>query len=342
MRKRIVLRADGSSTIGFGHVYRLLAISEMLSPYFDCIFITREAPEILFEQIKSFCRDIILLPTENEKEEIDFVLKHINVEDIVVLDGYDFSEGYQKAIKNNGNKLVCIDDIAGKHFYADAVFNHAEGVEENIYDTESYTHLYLGVKYALLRQAFLEAAFTPSTFKEPICAFITFGGTDHFNLPLETLKACEEIEEIESIYLIMPGETINAKNIDDFIASSKKQVHTRVNATAEEMTGIMRQCSLAIVSASNITYELGCIKMSMVAVRFVDNQNNLARFLKKNNLAEVVQYNSTTIKNDISASVKKLLSDHQLIKEQIKNQQFFFDGRSAERVYSVFEKLSHD
>jgi spore coat polysaccharide biosynthesis predicted glycosyltransferase SpsG len=44
------------------------------------------------------------------------------------------------------------------HFVADAVINHAGGIEASRYSVEPYTQLCLGPAYALLRKPFIEAA----------------------------------------------------------------------------------------------------------------------------------------------------------------------------------------
>jgi UDP-2,4-diacetamido-2,4,6-trideoxy-beta-L-altropyranose hydrolase len=340
MKKHVVFRADGSDVIGFGHVYRLLALAEMLNESFECIFVTKEAPEVLVKQMKTYCKEVKLMSAENETDELRQLTGLLNKEDIVVLDGYGFSEFYQKAIKTIGNALVCIDDTADKYFYADAVINHAEGVKEDEYRRTSQTKLFLGVKYALLRKDFLQAAKVERTPMNPDTVFISFGGTDLLNLPLTALTVCEKYDFIRNIHLIMPGKSANTGEIEKFMSTSRKKISAWKNLSAEEMISVMKECGLAIVSASTISYEISSMKMGMIAVQTADNQKNLAGFLQSNGLAQVIQFSEETISEELSRNLEKFFNNS-LAASQMESQQYFFDGRSSERINSIFENLSH-
>lgn len=74
----------------------------------------------------------------------------------MVLDNYFFTTDYQRAIKEKGCCLVCVDDMHDKHYVADVVINHGL-TDESLFDVEPYTKLCLGFDWALLRHPFIEA-----------------------------------------------------------------------------------------------------------------------------------------------------------------------------------------
>ena len=342
MKKRVVLRADGSSTIGFGHVYRLMALAEILSDFFDCIFLTKEAPPIVRQQLEIFCKELFLIPAGDEKEEFFFVKEKIAKNDILVLDGYNFSEEYQIAIKGNGNKLVCLDDTAERHFFADVVINHAEAVNASVYQKEAYTKLYLGVQYALLRKPFLELAKKRRELSKEVNIFIAFGGTDAYDLPLEALRVCQQIEGVNTIYLVLGNDVSANERIQQFVRASGKKIHLKSNASAIEMIAMMELCKIAIVSASTISYELSCVQIGMIAIRTVANQQRLSDFLCREGLAQVITFEKEKIARDMLEQLNKLLDNEMLIVEQMSRQHIFFDGCSGEKLISVFHNLAHD
>jgi len=48
--------------------------------------------------------------------------------DVVVLDGYNFDEQYQRTLSQQAHKLVYIDDLVQGQQVANVVINHARGV----------------------------------------------------------------------------------------------------------------------------------------------------------------------------------------------------------------------
>ena len=97
--------------------------------------------------------------TISYKEEALRWVNALQGNEIVVLDGYNFDTVYQTEIKSKGCKLVCIDDIHAYHFVADVVINHAPDISREQYSCESYTKLYLGTEYLLLKKLFCTMLF---------------------------------------------------------------------------------------------------------------------------------------------------------------------------------------
>src|SRR5262245_29046639 len=138
MKSKVILRANGTSLIGFGHIYRLLALADILKNNFYLIFVLYKTDEFIQEEIKKYCDEIIVLDKElpyktsdeiRPTDEIEFDLDGVlEGGEIVVLDGYYFGSTYQQEVKRRNCKLVSIDDLAVNHFYADAVINHAPGL----------------------------------------------------------------------------------------------------------------------------------------------------------------------------------------------------------------------
>lgn len=181
-RRKIFFRADAGAQIGYGHFIRTLALADMLRDDFDCTFFTQSPSEYQQREAEEVC-PLVALPSDDSKfEEFIDCLKG---EEFVVLDNYFYTSEYQKQIKEKGCKLVCIDDMHDKHYYADVVINHGL-IDKKLFDIESYTRLCLGLDYALLRKPFIQAS---STVKNPNSWFISFGGTDYLNL---TEKHCRQ------------------------------------------------------------------------------------------------------------------------------------------------------
>jgi UDP-2,4-diacetamido-2,4,6-trideoxy-beta-L-altropyranose hydrolase len=244
---KVFFRADGNSQIGLGHVMRLLALVDIMKDDFECHFIIQNPSEAIQQQILTVCSNIHSIPqTQHYHQEAEQIVhQYLSPEDIIILDGYNFNSTYQKVFKNNGNSLICIDDVPAFHFYADTIINHAAGINPLEYSVEPYTQLCLGLDYALLRRPFLEAAKQPRTLKSFDKVFICFGGADANNLTQQASEVCVNLASINQIHVVL-GSAYNS--YQEFISFASQHSHLKVhqNLNATEMCALMQSCDVAI------------------------------------------------------------------------------------------------
>ena len=322
MRRKIFFRADGNTEIGMGHVIRSLALADMLKEDFECLFVTRFLTPFIEKEARQSCSEIIKLP-ESDAHFNEF-LSLLKGDEIVVLDNYFFTTEYQKAIKEIGCKLVCIDDIHDKHFVADVVINHAGGFNRQLYSTSPHTALYTGTEYALLRAAFLSRK-----EKQGTDLMISMGGADANNNILKILKIVENKEEIQSCYVVIGDAYKYEKELDEYCKKTQLNLHILKNLDMEEMANLMLKCSCAILPPSTISYEyLSLAGGELYIHKTADNQKDLYHFFCASKLAF-----------DLS---ELFIKDKNLIQESIDNQKKIFDGKSKERLRSVFSKLEKE
>src|ERR1044072_5150725 len=140
MKKKVIIRADGGTSIGMGHVVRSLALADMIRQDFDIVFAIQQPGDEVLKMIHQVTETVIHLPvTADYSDDSLRFCEYLDSEQIVVLDGYHFRTAYQEAIRKKGCKLVAIDDLHAWHHVADLVLNHADGVEHGFYSTEEYT-----------------------------------------------------------------------------------------------------------------------------------------------------------------------------------------------------------
>ena len=257
-KPRVVFRADGNAQIGLGHISRSLALAEMLSPEFNCVFAIVHPPENTLSLLGSAFQ-VIRLPELELAQELEFLASEVlQPTDIVVLDGYQFDLNYQQKIKALSCKLVFIDDLNAQPFVADAVTNHAPGLSGNSYKTEANTHLCLGFEYALLRHPFLRAARELNSRKLPVYrdrahVLITFGGADKYNLCEKITRMCLAIPAVEKISVVL-GSGSNRQAFEAGFAGGRP-VKAYTNLSAEEMCSLMLKCGVLLAPASTVVME---------------------------------------------------------------------------------------
>lgn len=248
----------------------------MLKDDFDCHFIICNPLPGLKKQILETCKTIIELPFITN--EAKYLAKFLTGSEIVVLDGYHFNTDYQRIIRESGCKVVSIDDIHTCHFVSDVVINHAPGVNPSNYSVESYTNIFLGLDYSLIRKPFLEAAKKERNISKIKNIFICFGGADYNNITMKVLKSItkKKLPQIENINVVLGGANEFKKQTKEFVQTVKNvTINTYEALSADQMTNLMQENHLAIVPASSILYEILAVKMPVISGFYVDNQINI-------------------------------------------------------------------
>lgn len=265
MRKKIYFRADAGVDIGYGHFIRTLALADMLKDNFDCVYYTVSPTLYQKEELGKVCNFVSL---EQESHFESFLL-FLKGDEIVILDNYFFTTDYQRQIKAKGCKLVCIDDMHDKHYFADIVINH--GLSNSAkFSIEGYTQLCLGYSWALLRSPFRKnRALSSKASKAKLDVVICFGGSDFNDLTGRFLDALVSEESINHLIAI-----VGDKYDTEFKISSSKVSYLH-NLSANKMADIFRNSDLAFLSASTVCMEALSCGTLVAAGYYVDNQEEL-------------------------------------------------------------------
>lgn len=320
-KKRVYLRADGNSSIGFGHMSRTLSLASMLKDEFNCIFVS--CSDAFEKEASEYCNERVTL---NEENHFTDFLAMLSADDIIVLDNYFFDGEYQKKIKDIGCKLVCIDDIHTTHFYADVVINHAEGINPEHYSCEPYSMLYTGYKYALLRPEFTQAAqlVMPESDKEGVV--ICIGGGDPLHLTPKFVEILRKIGYKGTI------TAITNESIAD--------CSTRYGLSASEMVQVFQNHYFGILPASTVAIEACACRLPFACGFFVVNQTNIYAALEKMNMC--LPLKDISIAENIEEKLKIMLNkiqDSSVLADISNNQSLIIDGKSPQRLIRIFKEL---
>jgi len=280
LKARVILRADGNSEIGIGHLVRSIALLGMLKDDFKCVFATRFLNPFIENEIESNGGELYKL-NETSNFHYNEFLSFIKPNDIVVLDNYFFNTEYQKEIKYRGCTLFCIDDIHDKHYVSDAVINHAPGISANQFSVENYTKLYLGMDYALLRKEFFNV--TPRNRSSLTKVLLCMGGADSFNITSKLIPILQKYSTIEKIDIIIGSSYIHKNSLNQTIKNSPIEIKIFSNLSAKEMVDIMQANDFAILPASTVCLEALAVGIPFIVGYTVDNQKELYQTLTRLN-----------------------------------------------------------
>lgn len=267
-KRKILFRADAGVEIGYGHFIRTLALADMLKDDFECVFYTQTPSEYQRKECEKVCK-LVELPADDTKFHL--FLETLKGEEIVVLDNYFYTTEYQKAIKEKGCKLVCIDDMHDKHYVADVVVNHGFATEVD-FSKEEYTQLYTGPSYALLRSPFLKA---DDTIKRIPCRWVVcFGGSDQNNYTGEAIWQLKKKKDNPEIVAVVGDSYLHSQQLKE------AGVTVRQKLSADEMAELFRSAANVVCSASSVCYESLACGCKVYAGYYVDNQKDFYWNLK--------------------------------------------------------------
>ena len=343
MKPHVVIRADGDSSIGMGHIVRCVALVEMIQNEFDIAFATQEPSENIVNLLKAVTSNIIRLPatTDYQIDKFNFS-KYLKPDDIVVLDGYHFKTDYQREIKNRGCKLVCIDDIYAWHHVADVVINHAADIDVSLYSADQNTRFCLGLKYVLLRKPFFYKLSEKRKIFTIKKAFISMGAADLNNLTPKFTEVLSKVKDFEEIHLMLGALNPNLKEIQTLIDANKRvKIIPHFNIGAEELSQLIKTCDLAICPASNIALECCAIGIGLISGYTAENQKGILQGLvNRKTLINWGDLNAIS-KFDIKEKVEGLCNNPGVFHDLIINQKEVLDGKSPDRLLAIFKEISN-
>tara|TARA_R110002049_G_scaffold291474_3_gene475428 strand:+ start:5051 stop:6070 length:1020 start_codon:yes stop_codon:yes gene_type:complete len=337
MAKKIIFRGDGNSDTGLGHLFRLFALIEIFKEEYEYVLVTNSSTLLTVIPEKY---NIAIIPEEVcIQDEAYWFSKHYPaIEYVLVLDGYQFNSYYQKKIKNNGYRLVYIDDLTHEHMYADLVINHSPHATIEQYNSENYTKFALGTNYAILRPSFLKKPQAKREITIPNIAFVSFGGADKHNFTYKFVLELLNIAQIKRINVVIGG-AYNFSNIFE-LGNKNDKVKIFKNLDEESLYTLMNTCNFAIAPTSTILFELISVNMYLVSGYYVENQKMGYYELVKRNVFEGIgdinKYKFNFLKNHLLNVVQTDIST------QIKSQQHLIDGNQKSRFLKLMKNLSKD
>jgi UDP-2,4-diacetamido-2,4,6-trideoxy-beta-L-altropyranose hydrolase len=287
---RILIRTDGSPTIGTGHVMRMLALARAaLERDISVSFLCAELDTALERRLRSFEIPVERIDVSpGSPQDARSTLRHYKEQacDWLVADSYAFGAGFQEAIRNAHVPLLLLDDYRHADRYsADIVLNQNLTAEERLYANRApQTRLLLGPSYALLQPEFfqrrVETRAVPDRARQLL---VTMGGADPVNATEIVMNALSQYPEPSMRARVIIGAT-NSRAGD--LANATDDSRLELLVGVEEMIEHMRWADLAISAAGTTLLELCFMQVPTILVTQAPNQASVARAAVAEGLCE--------------------------------------------------------
>lgn len=183
----LLIRADAGGDLGTGHVMRMIALGQAWQDGGGrVVFACAACPSMMVARLESEgfefkTRDIEPGSTEDLQWVIELAVSR--TADWVVLDGYHFKEGFQQKLRDQGIRVMAVDDCGHCETWpAHAVLNVNLHAGKDTVAGAAHAHdtsFLLGPRFALLRREFQTLPSpNPPDPDGRLRILVTFGGVD--------------------------------------------------------------------------------------------------------------------------------------------------------------------
>ena len=339
----LVIRADGGTEIGAGHIMRCLALAqEWQSKGGEVVFISHCDTESLRDRIEAAGIELIPVkrtyPDPMDLELTSDVLRRCRTSDRssvpvwAVLDGYHFSPDYQRALKETGCKLMVVDDMAHLPYYhADVILNQNIHAWDLNYLCNDATILLLGNKYVLIRPDFYR--WRERIREIPIRArrvLITLGGTDRNNVTTKVIRALARVDIPECEALVVVGPA-NLHVFELLKAAADTGVKVELLRDVKDMPRLMCWADVAVIAGGGTAWESAFMGLPSLTVVLADNQSGVVDSLSRISATIELGLGSELRQYDIRRAMARLMNNRSLRRNMRTIGTLIIDGQGARR-----------
>lgn len=331
-RRKILIRVDGYSEIGYGHIYRMLTLANRLIDH-EILFVSNGAYKSGIRLIKE---SNYLINIFHSDKEYDRIIEKFSP-DIIFNDILDTNWNYIKKLKKWNIYVVNFEDLGEGTNEANLVINA-------LYEKKKFLDdHYWGKDYYILREEFYLV--NHKIINEKVKnILITFGGTDPNNYTLRVLKILNELQlENIKIFIILGLGYQKQESLSHFINNIDLDLLVKHNVN--NISKYMYMSDLIFTSGGRTAYEIASIGTPTIVL----NQNEremLHTFANEKNgiinLGLGFKISNKQIKNTIINIINNYTLRVKLSKKMLKNNLESGISNVISLIFSQYEKIKSE
>ncbi len=260
----------------------------------------------------------------------------------VVVDGYHFDGLYQRWLREEGLRVLFLDDYGhADHYEADLVLNQNIDADTALYDDRmEETDLLLGPPYALLRKEFWpwrKSRRTPQP--EANRVLVTLGGADPDNCTEMVVGALGRLnrEDLRCTGVI-GGSNPNESSIA--AAAERTDASVDLRSDVSDMASLMAEHDVAVSAGGSTCWELAFMAIPNVIIVLADNQRGIAEGLEKAGASRNLGWYEGVSQADVASALDSILRDKEKHLKMAESAMDLVDGEGTERVLQKMRSRS--
>jgi UDP-2,4-diacetamido-2,4,6-trideoxy-beta-L-altropyranose hydrolase len=333
-RFRVVFRADGSPSIGAGHVMRCLALAEALGRNPHSVGFAASAETFTTVAALRCAEWSHLVLTGGMECEPGIIARQWpNGVDVLVLDHYGRGASFERACRPWANRIVVLDDLADREHDADVLVNAGAGTALAYRGLVSDAcRVLVGPQFAVVRDDFRRARADSLTRRDGRSVeriLVGFGQTDPENATALALDALQLAGFSGEVDVVLGGAAPH-------LAQVRKKVAGRasLHIDTSDMPALLASADLAMGAAGTMAWERCCVGLPSIVVMTAENQRaNVAELAKAGAILDAGLIDGNAIPR-LRDALRRVLGGGALI-ELANRAAELVDGHGAERLLTA-------
>lgn len=337
-KNKIIIRADGGSAIGMGHIMRCIGLAqELRNNNFDVIFALSTFEQSVigrleYERFEFRCLNVELATLNDSAMTLNLCCEMAAV--LVICDGYNFNTAWLQALSSRGHKLMLWTDfLQDENLPVDILLDQTPQADERIYrEACPNGKILCGLKYAVLRSEFVENMSLRRSRETLNNILVTMGGSDPTGATFQVLSSIYKLPYSVNIRVVI-GPAMMKRN--EIIFFAEKLDNCEVYESVKDMSLLFDWADIAISAAGATLWEFAYSGLPAIVTYVAENQKPLAEALDVFgggiNLGAIEDVSNEDIHNSLSM----LLDDNARLHEMSKNMLSQVDGQGVKRVTSL-------
>lgn len=344
-----IIRADGNTAIGMGHVMRCLSIADaMKERNIEPVFMTADAECESMIEDRGFKVHILGTDYRNMESELPLIRNYLETQNkgakeipAILVDSYQVTSRYYEELRKLA-KAACLEDM-GQSYPVDLLINYNIYGPKLIYDNKITCATLLGTRYQPLRSEFQQDI--QYDIKDKMTdVMITTGGSDPYFAArafADAFLSEKELQETQIRYHIISGpfNTHGEELHKLYDENPWVEIHEHVTCMKE----IMKQCDVVLSATGSTIYEVSALGVPLIAFYFAENQRQGADMLSEIthviNCGNYAEDAEQTVRNAVKALLK-CVKDKEYRETLYHEERSLVDGRGAARIAQALIDLT--
>ncbi len=344
MIKRVLIRADAHSRVGYGHLMRSIALAQALSREGVAVsFCTATSEDSLcrYLQAQAFPTHFLTL---SEKElgsdrDLEQMQKWIaSPPDWVVLDNEYFATSYQTLVRETGARLLVLDDHNRRDFDADLIVNHSLHAETLGYKKGGGCRRLLGPRYALIRQELLDFPQTENKCLRHV--LVTLGGSPQEEMYKKILTALSQIKTHELQIRLLAGSS--QRSVIQSLTAKFHSHEIELCETSFDLASLYDWAGLAVCAAGGTCLELCFFGVTGLVGALESCQLPVTESLATAGIFQSIGDYRAAKPDDLAHAISLLLKSPSEENVRCTKIGRLIDGGGANRILDVIKMITND
>lgn len=283
---KILIRTDGSKSLGNGHIIRMLALAEELkSRQISCLF-AMKFDDFWKKKVHQMGFEVTVLSNKlDHLMEFQNILEKNKITHLIYDTRHDLSRTNLDHLKlSNALKVIVIDTSEETRVAGDAViFPPIPQVKE--WNWIDFTgKIFCGWEYALLRQEFNNKG-KQTRISKSRKILLSFGSTDPFFLSEKVLKQITMnvslFDGYEFILLVGPQfDRLESIKESEYL----EKLNLKIEQSPSDIVALFNSVEFAIISFGVTAYELATLSIPFMSISISDDHEKSVRIFVENSL----------------------------------------------------------